>query len=145
MRIPGAVGQAVLVPEDAHEPTACLDEAAGDEGRLAEESHAVLLAYSTRLAPKVERPVQPAGGEQGEGHTSVAVEVARGFAGVEPPLGIVQSSQQRTAAVDAIQGQVSVGGGRCRHRHRLGRLRISLVRRSGFRRHNFLWRMADSG
>ena len=66
VRVPAAAGQAVLVPEDADDAAAGLDQPAGGQARLAEQRLAVQVAGGVGLAAQIEGLGQLGRFEQGQ-------------------------------------------------------------------------------
>ena len=116
VRVPAAVGQAVLIPKDTDQPAARLHEPPGDQGPLAISRHAVAFPHYHRFAANIEGRAQPAGREHRVSHPLVAVEALGLLAAIKPMPGLVQLLKERPASIESIEremfAQCSRGGKR---------------------------------
>ena len=88
--IPACACEAVFIPEDADKAAACLDEAAGSEGGLAEKCFAVAFAGLDWFFAEVESIANAVGAKQIERGGTLAAHGRSAWHGFELGLGLVE-------------------------------------------------------
>src|SRR5262249_62190747 len=99
--IPPRTRQAILIPEDSHEPRARFNEPAGRQARLTEQGHSVARAKMVRLAGEIKRGADLVGNQDRVSHLAITIEVSRRAAALQVPARCVELLDKAAAVVQA--------------------------------------------